>query len=204
MKYSYRSLLVFTVFAAFIACKNDAKEPAMEDGQVKTDTVVKKVRKVPTEEEKAQAKSVMAVVMMNPDLKAFASHLVTVGITDILLKEKGPYTVFAPTNAAFEQLDEAKKKRFLNPKNRETLMAILKSHVVQGSFDSATLLENIKSNKGSFVLQTISGESLTVSKSGRNIVVTNTTGAKAMLLDKGDILGSNGMVHTVGSLLMKD
>jgi uncharacterized surface protein with fasciclin (FAS1) repeats len=201
MKQIYRLLTVLIVLATLVACKSDTKKDGQDETQVKTDSIVKKERKIPTEEEKAQTKSVMAGVMMQSELGTFASHLVTAELTDMLLKEKGPFTIFAPTNEAFEQLDQAKQKSFLNPKNRVALVNLLKGHVVNGNFDLAKLIENTKVNRGKFQMQTISGDTLMVSKSGNKIVITNAKGVKATI-EKSDISGNNGMIHTLNGVLL--
>jgi uncharacterized surface protein with fasciclin (FAS1) repeats len=199
----YRLFTILIVLAAAVACKNDTNEASKDDTLIKADSIVKKVRKIPTEEEKAQAKSVMAGVMMHSELGTFARHMVTAGITDILLKEQGPFTVLAPTNAAFEQLEEAKQKTFLMPKNREALVDLLKNHVVRGKFDLSTLIASTKANRGKFQLQTISGDTLFVSKKGNSVIITNKQGATATI-EKSDIDASNGVVHTMNGVLLLD
>ncbi|PKA82258.1 putative surface protein with fasciclin (FAS1) repeats [Ulvibacter sp. MAR_2010_11] len=203
MNYIKRFLCICAVLAVVSACKNDAKDTNAETMETKADTVAPKVKKIPTEAEKAQTKSVMSKVMVTPELKTFASFLVSAGMTDILMKEQGPYTVLAPTTAAFDAMEKAKRESFLNPKNKEALVAMLKMHIVEGNHDSVSLVQNIKTNGGSYVLTTISGATLKVTKKGSDIVVTGINGEKG-IVGKSDIKANNGVVHTLDTVFLAD
>ena len=136
--------------------------------------------------------------MITGETKTFASALVSTGLTDMLSKNKGPYTIFAPTTIAFDSLDIEKKREILNPKNKEKLSALLKNHIVEGKVSSSELLQ--KSKGSSNTLKTLGGKTFTVAKQGSDLVITDGNGAKAVL-GKSDIEGSNGVVHVIDEVL---
>ncbi len=199
---TYR-IICFLAFATlFFSCKNESKK----DSELVETTVQipsKKEMKILTQEDKNQLSSVLAKSMANPELKMFTSALVSAGLTDILAKEAGPFTVFAPSNAAFQAVPKMKSDQLLNPENKEKLVALLKSHIVEGNFDSAVLAEKIKSNKGNFKMKTLSGTELIISKSGNSFSVKNSNNVKAKVLET-EAAGFNGVILVIDSVLAND
>ena len=119
----------------------------------------------------------------------------------MLSKNKGPYTIFAPTTIAFDSLNIEKRKEILNPKNKEKLSKVIKNHIVEGEVNSSELLQKTKGSANT--LKTLGGASLTITKQGSDIVITDGSGAKAVL-GKSDIEGSNGVVHVIDKVLSLD
>ncbi len=118
------------------------------------------------------------------------------------LKGAGPFTVFAPTNAAFAQLPEGTVPTLLKPENKEQLTKVLTYHVVPGRYDAAALIRAIKSGQGRATLKTASGASLTFMMNGeRNIVVRDAAGAVADISTY-DVGQSNGVIHVVDRVLL--
>ncbi|PVW16990.1 fasciclin domain-containing protein [Marixanthomonas spongiae] len=196
-------LSICIIASIFYACKNDTKEPVtVEKDVVKTaPETVKKVKKELTIAEKEQLNSVMSKLMVTNETKKFASALVSSGLTDILSKNEGPFTVFAASNAAFDSLDTEQKRTVFNPKNMEALKKLLKNHIVEGEVDSSALFQ--KSGGGTNTLTTMAGATLTVSKKGNELLIGNANGEKAVL-GKSDIVGSNGVVHVINRVLLVD
>ncbi|MGB6036771.1 MAG: fasciclin domain-containing protein [Cryomorphaceae bacterium] len=124
-----------------------------------------------------------------------ASDLVTT------LEGKGPFTVFAPTNDAFEKLPKGTLSKLLEEENKNKLRAILKYHVIPGKLDAKAVLAAIEKGDGKAVLTTAQGESLTVMLEGDNVVIMDVAGNKA-IVTKTDLNGSNGVVHVVDTVLM--
>jgi uncharacterized surface protein with fasciclin (FAS1) repeats len=118
------------------------------------------------------------------------------------LKSAGPFTMFAPTNAAFAQLPEGTVPTLLKPENKEQLTKVLTYHVVPGRYDAAALMKAIRSGKGQATLKTASGASLTFAMNGeRNIVVRAAAGAVADISTY-DVVQSNGVIHVVDRVLL--
>lgn len=117
------------------------------------------------------------------------------------LKGKGPFTVFAPTNAAFGKLPNGTVESLLKPESKATLAGILTYHVVAGNIDAAAVLAAIEKGKGKAVLTTVNGEKLTASLDGKNVVLIDAKGGKATVTAV-DLKGSNGVVHVIDAVLL--
>jgi len=118
------------------------------------------------------------------------------------LKGSGPFTVFAPTNAAFAALPEGTVPTLLEPQNKEHLTKVLTYHVVPGRLDAAALVKGIKRGGGKATLATASGESLRIMMNGdRNVVVRDAKGGVAAISTY-DVVQSNGVIHVVDKVLL--
>jgi uncharacterized surface protein with fasciclin (FAS1) repeats len=122
------------------------------------------------------------------------------GLVDTL-KGKGPFTVFAPTNAAFAALPPGTVDTLLKPENKATLTKILTYHVVAGDLDSAALMKAIAAGGGKAMLKTVSGGTLTAMKSGNGISITDEKGGVATVTIA-DVKQSNGVIHVVNKVLL--
>jgi uncharacterized surface protein with fasciclin (FAS1) repeats len=118
------------------------------------------------------------------------------------LKGKGPFTVFAPVNDAFENLPDGTVQSLLRPENKAALTKVLTYHVVPGRYDSAALIRAIEAGGGSAVLKTASGGSLTAMMNGpRNVVVRDEAGSVASISTY-DVVQSNGVIHVIDQVLL--
>jgi uncharacterized surface protein with fasciclin (FAS1) repeats len=118
------------------------------------------------------------------------------------LKGKGPFTVFAPTNAAFAALPAGTVESLLKPEMKGTLTSVLTYHVVSGNMDGATIEKAIKAGHGTATLKTVSGGTLTAMMNGpRNIVVKDAKGNVANI-SVYDVRQSNGVIHVIDRVLM--
>ena len=122
------------------------------------------------------------------------------GLVDTL-KGKGPFTVFAPTNAAFSALPAGTVDSLLKPENKATLTKVLTYHVVAGNMDAAALMKAISDGGGKATLKTVSGGTLTAMKSGSGITVTDEKGGTAGVTIA-DVKQSNGVIHVVDKVLL--
>ena len=118
------------------------------------------------------------------------------------LKGAGPFTVFAPTNAAFSQLPEGTVSSLLEPGNRQQLTKVLTYHVVAGRYDADALMKLIRKSRGEATLTTVNGASLRLRMNGeRNIVVRDARGDVADISTY-DVTQSNGVIHVVDKVLL--
>jgi uncharacterized surface protein with fasciclin (FAS1) repeats len=122
------------------------------------------------------------------------------GLVDTL-KSPGPFTVFAPTNAAFDALPAGTVPTLLKPENKATLTKVLTYHVVPGSYDSAALMKMITAGGGRAMLKTASGGTLIVTMSGGNVLVTDEKGGVATVTIA-NVYQSNGVIHVVNKVLL--
>lgn len=117
------------------------------------------------------------------------------------LKGAGPFTVFAPTNAAFDKIPKATLDSLLKPENKKTLAGILTYHVVAGKQDAASIVKAIEAGNGKATFKTVAGGALTASLDGKNVVLTDEKGGKSTVTIA-DVMQSNGVIHVVDTVLM--
>lgn len=117
------------------------------------------------------------------------------------LKGPGPFTVFAPTNAAFAALPAGTVDTLLKPENKATLTSVLTYHVVPGKLDGAALMKQVKAGGGRAQLKTVQGEVLTVRDAGGKVTVTDSKGNTANVTIA-NVYQKNGVIHVVDKVLM--
>ena len=122
------------------------------------------------------------------------------GLVDTL-KGPGPFTVFAPTNAAFDALPAGTVDKLLKPEMKADLTKVLTYHVVPGALDAATLKSQIAAGGGTAKLTTVQGETLTASEHNGGIALTDSQGNVAMVTTA-DVMQSNGVIHVIDKVLM--
>ncbi len=118
------------------------------------------------------------------------------------LKSKGPFTVFAPVNAAFAALPAGTVDNLLKPENKAALTGVLTYHVVAGTYDAAAIERAIRAGHGTASLKTVAGGTLTARMNGpRNIVVKDAQGNVANVSTY-DVRQSNGIIHVIDRVLL--
>jgi len=117
------------------------------------------------------------------------------------LKSAGPFTVFAPTNDAFDKLPEGTVANLLKPENKALLAKILTYHVVSGNLDAAAVLDAIKKGNGKVVLTTVSGGKLTASLDMGKVKLTDESG-KSAFVTVADLKGTNGVIHVIDGVVL--
>lgn len=117
------------------------------------------------------------------------------------LQSKGPFTVFAPTNAAFDKLPAGTVETLLKPENIKTLQTVLTYHVVAGKMNAADIAKAIKAGKGKATLKTVSGGTLTAWMDGKDLYISDESGNKAKVTIA-DVNQSNGVIHVVDAVLL--
>ena len=117
------------------------------------------------------------------------------------LQGAGPFTVFAPVNAAFEKLPAGTVENLLKPENKGTLAKILTYHVVAGNIDAAAVVEAIKKGKGKAVLTTVSGGKLTATIKEGKVILTDENGGTATVVAT-DLKAENGIVHVIDAVVL--
>lgn len=113
----------------------------------------------------------------------------------------GPFTVFAPTNAAFEALPAGTVATLVKPENKEKLTTILTYHVVPGRLDKAEIWKKLEKGNGKATLTTVQGEALTFAMANDELWVIDAKGNKAKVTIP-DVYQSNGVIHVIDGVLM--
>jgi uncharacterized surface protein with fasciclin (FAS1) repeats len=122
------------------------------------------------------------------------------GLVDTL-KGPGPFTVFAPTNEAFEALPAGTVDTLLKAENKATLVKILTYHVVAGKLSAADLAKMIKAGHGKAELTTVAGGKLTATEKGKTIMLTDEKGDVAMVTIA-NVFQSNGVIHVINKVML--
>ena len=133
------------------------------------------------------AQDVVALAQDTPDLSTLVTAVSTAKLGDTLQGD-GPFTVFAPTNAAFKELGDEQVQSLLEPENRDQLTKVLTYHVVPGTLTAADLSDGQK-------LETVAGETLTVKVDGGTVMVDDASVVQP------DVEASNGVVHVIDGVL---
>ena len=145
-------------------------------------------------------KNVVEVAAGSKDHTTLVAAVKAAGLVETL-SGKGPFTVFAPTNAAFNKLPKGTVENLLKPANLKTLQGILTYHVVAGKLDSKAVAAAIKAGKGKAVLTTVQGEKLTASMKGKSVIITDAKGGVATVTTA-DLNATNGVIHVIDHVLM--
>jgi uncharacterized surface protein with fasciclin (FAS1) repeats len=145
-------------------------------------------------------KNIVENAVNSKDHTTLVAAVTAAGLVETL-QSAGPFTVFAPTNAAFDILPKGTVDTLLKPENLKMLQGILTYHVVAGKMSSADLMKAIKEGNGKTMLKTVNGESLTVTMKGKQLIITDENGGKSMVTIA-DVFQSNGVIFVVDTVLM--
>ncbi|WP_447766105.1 fasciclin domain-containing protein [Sphingopyxis panaciterrae] len=145
-------------------------------------------------------KNIVENAMNSKDHTTLVAAVKAAGLVDTL-SGPGPFTVFAPTNAAFEKLPAGTVDTLLKPENKAKLTGVLTYHVVPGRMTASDLAAKAEANGGKAVLTTVQGGKITVWEKDGAWYVTDAKGGQAMI-SIADVMQSNGVIHVVDTVLM--
>ena len=149
----------------------------------------------------AQAsRNIIDNAVSSKDHTTLVAALKAAGLVDTL-KSAGPFTVFAPTNAAFAALPAGTVDTLLKLENKGMLTGILNNHIVPGKVDAAALTKMIMDGKGSTTFKTVAGGILTAKSVGGRVVITDEKGGSSTVTIA-DVYQSNGVIHVVDKVLL--
>jgi len=146
------------------------------------------------------SKNIIENAVNSRDHTALVAAVKAAGLVETL-SGPGPFTVFAPTNMAFDKLPKGTVDMLVKPENKAMLTGILTYHVVSGNMSAADLMKAIKDGGGKAMLKTVAGGELTTMQKGKKIVLTDAKGNKAMVTIA-DVFQSNGVIHVIDTVLM--
>lgn len=145
-------------------------------------------------------KTVVDIAVGSKDHSTLVAAVKAAGLVETL-QSAGPFTVFAPTNAAFAKLPAGTVETLLKAENKATLVKILTYHVVAGNLDAAAVVAAIKAGNGKAVVKTVSGGSLTASLKDGKVILTDEKGGVATVVAT-DIKAGNGVVHVIDTVVL--
>lgn len=152
-------------------------------------------------EEMFPAKNIVENAVNSRDHTTLVAAVKAAGLVETL-QSKGPFTVFAPTNDAFENLPEGTVGELLKVENKSKLTAVLTYHVISGKYDYAAIVKEIEKGKGKATLKTVNGGTLTFSKNGaRNLIVTDSNNNAANITIY-DVYQNNGVILVIDKVLL--
>jgi uncharacterized surface protein with fasciclin (FAS1) repeats len=146
------------------------------------------------------SKNIVENALNSKDHTTLVAAVKAAGLVETL-ESAGPFTVFAPTNEAFDKLPKGTVETLVKPENKQTLTGILTYHVVAGKLDSKALADKIKEGNGTAELTTVAGGKLWVMMKGNKIVIKDEKGGMAWVTIK-DVYQSNGVIHVINTVLM--
>jgi len=199
--------MLFTVLAlsavVFTSC-DDNKKKEQEEKERMEQMEAEREAEMQAEQEKQEmeSNSIAAKAMDTDTLSTLVEALKSAELAEMLKTQEGPFTVFAPNNAAFEKVDQATMDELMKEENKDKLAGILKYHVVDQKVMSSDLVKMIQDNDGTYEINTVGGGSLDASLEGDNVVLTDESGNKATVV-QADVDASNGVVHIIDAVVMK-
>jgi uncharacterized surface protein with fasciclin (FAS1) repeats len=148
----------------------------------------------------SQNKNVVDIAVGSADHTTLVAALKAADLV-ATLQGSGPFTVFAPTNAAFANLPEGTVESLLKPENKAQLVKILTYHVVSGNLDATAVVAAITKGNGKAELTTVSGGKLTASMDNGKVKLTDESG-KSAFVTTADLKGSNGVIHVIDGVVL--
>jgi uncharacterized surface protein with fasciclin (FAS1) repeats len=146
------------------------------------------------------SKTIVENAVNSPIHTTLVAAVKAAGLVDTL-NSPGPFTVFAPTNDAFNKLPAGTVDTLLKPENKEMLVKILTYHVVPGRITSKDIKAGIKAGHGKYEMKTVEGGTLTATMKGGKIMLTDEKGGMATVTTA-DVYQSNGVIDVIDSVLM--
>lgn len=177
------------VIATSCGEKKTAESTEMTDStEVAMDTVV------------VETPNIVGVAAGNADFSTLVTAVTAAGLVETLSSE-GPFTVFAPNNAAFAKLPEGALDGLLKPENVDKLKAVLTYHVVSGKFDAAAVIDAINKNNGKYSVTTVQGGTIVLSLKDGKVMLTDANGGTSTVI-LADVAASNGVIHAIDTVVM--
>ena len=147
-----------------------------------------------------KTKNIVENAVNSKDHTTLVAAVKAAGLVETL-QSAGPFTVFAPVNSAFDKLPAGTVETLLKSENKPMLTAVLTYHVVAGNMDSKAIAKAIKAGKGSAMLTTVQGGTLTAMMVGKDLILVDEKGGKAKVTIA-DVRQSNGVIHVIDSVLL--
>ena len=170
------------------------------ENMMKVDKMKKETTKMVGGAEMYPTKNIIENAVNSKDHTTLVAAVKAADLVDVLSNE-GPFTVFAPTNAAFNNLPKGTVETLLKPENKEQLQTILKYHVVSGKFNAVDVAKLIAEGNGKAKIKTVTGGTLTAWSKGDGVYITDENGASAKVTIM-DVNQSNGVIHVVDAVLL--
>ena len=147
-----------------------------------------------------KTKNIVDNAVNSKDHTTLVAAVQAAGLVDTL-KSAGPFTVFAPTNAAFDKLPAGTVEMLVKPENKATLTKILTYHVIAGNADSKSIMKAITKGGGRAEFKTVSGGTLVAMMEGERLVLVDEKGGRS-IVTIADVRQSNGVIHVIDTVVL--
>ncbi|MDT7540562.1 MAG: hypothetical protein QOE33_466 [Acidobacteriota bacterium] len=147
-----------------------------------------------------RSKTIVENALNSPIHTTLVAAVKAAGLVDTLMG-KGPFTVFAPENSAFDKLPAGTVNTLVMPENKAMLTKILTYHVVAGNYDSKKIAKMIKRGHGTATFKTVSGGNLSARMSGNDIILVDEKGGTSRITTA-NVYQKNGVIHSIDTVLM--
>ena len=147
-----------------------------------------------------KSKDIVDNAVNSADHTTLVAAVKAAGLVDTL-KGKGPFTVFAPTNSAFEKLPAGTVDTLLKTENKGMLTNVLTYHVIAGRLDSRAIAKKVQAGNGKAWFKSVNGGTLTAWMDGNTLVLTDEKGGQSRVTIA-DVYQSNGVIHVVDTVLL--
>ncbi len=191
MRISPKIFLTTTAALALAACSSEAPEAPVEEGSA--DAMMDSAAP-------AESGTIVDVAVGNADFSTLVTA-VTAADLGATLSGEGPYTVFAPTNAAFDKVDPDTLSALLTPEMKDDLTDLLTYHVVAGEMKAADIVKAITDGGGTATLTTVQGGLLKATMEGDSVILEDAAGGKSTVIMT-DVEASNGVIHAIDTVVM--
>jgi uncharacterized surface protein with fasciclin (FAS1) repeats len=177
-----------------VACAQNKKNSNADAEDIAQNT------EIMTKEDIADYPTIVGVASSNEQFSTLVTAVAAANLVRTL-ESDGPFTVFAPTNEAFEKLPSGTVETLLKPENKDQLTSILVYHVIAGEYKAADVIKAIKDNDGSFTVETVEGSTIVLSLQDGAVVLTDANGNTSTVIIP-DVNASNGVIHAIDSVIM--
>ena len=146
--------------------------------------------------------TIVDVAVGNEDFSTLVTALKSADLVTAL-QGNGPFTVFAPTNNAFNKIDSKTLSSLLEEKNKKTLANILTYHVISGKLAATDVVEALKKGNGLVELKALNGQTISVMQKDGKIWLKDSKGNYSEITAT-DVMGSNGVIHVIDTVVMPE
>lgn len=188
-KISALSMIALIAISCGDGKKKESEEAVVDTTAVSVDST-----------ETVASNTIVDVAAGNPNFSTLVAAVKAAGLAETLSGE-GPFTVFAPTNEAFDKLPAGTVEGLLKPENLEKLKGLLTYHVVAGKFDAAAVTDAITKGNGKYTVTTVQGGKIDLSLKDGKVILTDANGATSTVVIA-DVAASNGVIHAIDSVVM--
>lgn len=187
-------LFAFLGLFSLAACGGGAENTAADSA-----TTTEEPEATPEPEMEATP-TIVGVASENGNFTTLVAAVQAAGLVETLNGD-GPFTVFAPVDAAFDKLPDGTVAGLLKPESKEALTSILTYHVVAGEYKAEDVIAAINSNNGSFTIPTVQQGTLTATLENGKVILTDKKGNKSTVVTT-DVDASNGVIHVIDTVVM--